>query len=160
VVYAEGSVEGRGTVRRDVEPSVALCSMESYDAPEPPEGEALPEPIEVPEGSGEFGNLMLQVIAAAQVLAGLALAGAWVAGVAGIIPLVVGLGFLFIGVLLFFVVANARLSDRFRAEEYRNRLRAVGIDADAESLGEGEDLPPALADLVEESSPDGADAPE
>ena len=33
--------------------------------------------------------------------------------------------FLLVGVFLFVVVANARLSDRFRSEEYRNRLRAV-----------------------------------
>lgn len=32
--------------------------------------------------------------------------------------------------LIFLVVANARLSDRFRAEEYRERLRAGGVDTD------------------------------
>ena len=30
--------------------------------------------------------------------------------------------------MLFAVVANARLSDKYRAEEFRNRLRAVGLD--------------------------------
>jgi len=30
-----------------------------------------------------------------------------------------------IGFFLFLVVANARLSDRFRVEEFRNRLRAL-----------------------------------
>jgi hypothetical protein len=142
-VYADGSVEGRGTVLRDVKPSVALCSMESYDPPEnPPEG-TLPEPEEVPEGSGQLGNWMLQAIAGAQVLAGVVLIGAWLLMTIGIVSpppgatvrslnvvgmLVAGVLFVGIGVFLFTVVANARLSDRFRAEEYRNRLRAVGLE--------------------------------
>ena len=41
---------------------------------------------------------------------------------------VAALGFLFIGIFLFVVVANARLSDKFRAEEFRNRLRAIGLE--------------------------------
>jgi hypothetical protein len=142
-VYADGSVEGRGTVLRDVKPTVALCSMESYDPPaDPPEGE-LPAPQEVPEGSGRLGNWMLQAVAGAQVLAGVVLVGAWLSMTVGLLAppdgasvrslnvigmLVAGLLFLAIGVLLFVVVANARLSDRFRAEEYRNRLRAVDLE--------------------------------
>ena len=42
--------------------------------------------------------------------------------------LVAGVLFVGIGIFLFTVVANARLSDRFRAEEYRNRLRAVDLE--------------------------------
>jgi len=71
VVYPDGSIEGSGTVLRDVKPLVALCSMAEYDPPEMPEGDLLPEPMEVPQGSGEFGNLMVQLVAGAQVLAGL-----------------------------------------------------------------------------------------
>jgi hypothetical protein len=140
-VHGDGSVEGQGTVLRDVKPTVALCSMESYDVPdEPPEGK-LPDPTEVPQGSGDFGNRMLQVVAAAQVLAGLGLFAASLFVFAGIIEtagptgslnafvmIAAGGVFVFIGVLLFTVVANARLSDKFRAEEYRNRLRAVDLD--------------------------------
>jgi len=142
-VYADGSVEGQGTVLRDVKPSVALCSMDSYDPPEnPPDGE-LPEPAEVPEGSGQLGNWMLQAIAGAQVLAGVVLMGAWLLMTVGVVSpppgatvrslnvvgmLVAGVLFVAIGVFLFTVVANARLSDRFRAEEYRNRLRAVDLE--------------------------------
>jgi hypothetical protein len=141
-VDADGSIEGHGTVLRDVKPTVALCSMESYDVPEdPPEGR-LPEAREVPEGSGDLGNKMLQVVAGFQVLAGLVLMGAWllislqvVAPQGGsvrslnvVAMLVAGVGFVAVGVLLFAVVANARLSDRFRAEEYRNRLRAVDLE--------------------------------
>lgn len=142
-VYADGSVEGRGTVLRDVKPSVALCSMESYDPPENPPAGELPEPAEVPEGSGQLGNWMLQAIAGAQVLAGVVLMGAWLLMTLGVVSpppgatvrslnvvgmLVAGILFVAIGVFLFTVVANARLSDRFRAEEYRNRLRAVDLE--------------------------------
>jgi len=172
-VYADGSVEGRGTVLRDVKPSVALCSMESYDPPEnPPEG-TLPEPEEVPEGSGQLGNWMLQAIAGAQVLAGVVLMGAWLLMTIGVVSpppgatvrslnvvgmLVAGVLFVGIGVFLFTVVANARLSDRFRAEEYRNRLRAVGLEPgerpdvlpeeerEALASGDGETDPAAAAE--------------
>jgi hypothetical protein len=168
-VYADGSVEGQGTVLRDVKPSVALCSMESYDPPEnPPDGE-LPEPAEVPEGTGQLGNWMLQAVAGAQVLAGVVLMGAWLLMTVGVVSpppgatvrslnvvgmLVAGILFVAIGVFLFTVVANARLSDRFRAEEYRNRLRAVDLEP-----GERPDVLPegereALADGA--SGTDGA----
>ncbi|MFB6206128.1 MAG: hypothetical protein ABEJ05_06345 [Haloglomus sp.] len=144
VVYEDGSVEGSGTVLRDVKPIVALCSMEDYQPDELPDGDLLPDPMEVPEGSGERGNLMLQLIAGVQVLAGLVLfgIGLFAGGRAAPLLIVVGLGFLLIALVLFFTVANARLSDKFRAEEYRNRLRAIGVDA--------EDRPEFMDDLVEE----------
>lgn len=127
-VYPDGTVEGHGTVLRDVKPSVALCSMDDYEPPAMPEGSVLPEPTEVPEQSGELGNRMLQVVAAFQLLAGIGLIGGWLLADAGLVALFAGLGFIVIGLFLFLVVANARLSDRFRAEEYRNRLRAVEGD--------------------------------
>jgi hypothetical protein len=144
MIYPDGSVEGEGTVLRDVKPTVALCSMESYDVPEAPDGPVLPRPDEVPEGGSELGNTMLQVIAGIQVLAGLVLLGGGLfafgtRGENALLLFIAGLGFLSIGVLLFVVVANARLSDSFRAEEYRDRLRGVGLD-DGERP---EFLPPA-----------------
>ena len=130
MVYPDGSVDGRGTVLRDVKPTVALCSMDDYEVDDPPEGEGLPAPSAVPEGSGELGNFMLQITAAIQLLAGVGLFVAWIAlGVETIFAPVVGLVFVIAGAFLFLVVANARLSDRFRAEEYRNRLRAVGLES-------------------------------
>jgi hypothetical protein len=129
IVYPDGSVEGEGTVLRDVTPTVALCSMDDYDVADPPENVRLPSPDEVPEGSGEFGNLMLQIVAFVQMLGGLGLLVAWLAtDLNTIVAPVAALFFLLIGFFLFFVVANARLSDRFRSEEYRNRLRAVGVE--------------------------------
>ncbi|SHG54422.1 DUF7319 domain-containing protein [Halobaculum gomorrense] len=128
VVYEDGSVEGEGTVLRDVKPTVALCSMDSYEAREPPEEYELPTPDEVEGGTGEFGNLMIQVVAGMQILGGLGLFVAWLfLGVETIVAPVMGGFFLAAGVLLFGLVANARLSDRFRAEEYRDRLRAAGV---------------------------------
>jgi hypothetical protein len=136
IVYPDGSVEGEGTVLRDVKPTIALCSMDSYEIDEPPESYELPSPEEIEAGTGEFGNNVLQVIAATQVLAGLGILGIWL--FTGLIPSpdatanilipILAAFFLAIGFLLFFVVANARLSDRFRAEEYRDRLRAAGIE--------------------------------
>jgi len=145
VVYPNGSVQGEGTVLRDVKPSVALCSMESYDVPTPPDNPGLPEPEAVPERSGELGNRLLQFIGGAQVVAGLLLLGMGVvafgtSGANAVLMFVAGLGFLAIGLLLFFVVANARLSDAYRAEEYRNRLRAVGLED-----GERPDFLPPVA---------------
>ncbi|MFB6281328.1 MAG: hypothetical protein ABEH40_04865 [Haloferacaceae archaeon] len=140
VVHPDGTVEGSGTVLRDVKATVALCSMESYEVEEPPEEFELPDPEAVSEGTGEFGNLMLQVVAGVQVLAGLGLTGAWLGGlVTTIVAPVAALFFLLVGVFLFGVVANARLSDSFRAEEYRERLRAIEA-ADAERP---EFLPPS-----------------
>ncbi|WP_135533296.1 DUF7319 domain-containing protein [Halostella pelagica] len=130
LVYPDGTVEGFGTVLRDVKPTIALCSMESYTPPEPPEGGvSLPDPESVAEGSGELGNLMLQLIAVIQLLAGLVLIGAWLfADITGL-AVIAAAGFLFFSLVLFTTVANARLSDRFRAEEYRDRLRAVGLES-------------------------------
>jgi hypothetical protein len=141
VVYPDGSVEGRGTVLRDVKPSVALCSMEEYEIEDPPADVSLPRPVDVTEGSGELGNLMLQIIASAQLLVGVGLLAVWFAfpavnglfgtdlpTVGSIVAPIAAVGFLVVGIFLFLVVANARLSDRFRAEEYRNRLRAVGVE--------------------------------
>ncbi|MFB6139553.1 MAG: hypothetical protein ABEJ26_03860 [Halosimplex sp.] len=159
-VYADGSVEGHGTVLRDVKPTVALASMESYEVPEEPPEELLPEPQAVPEGSGELGNRMLQIVAGFQVLAGVLLLGGWLLISVGVVDppgggsvrslnvvgmLAAGVVFLAIGLVLFAVVANARLSDKFRAEEYRNRLRAVELEpgerpdflSDADEAGEG-----------------------
>ena len=130
VVYSDGAVEGSGTVLRDVKPSVALSSMESYEVPEMPEGDVLPDPAEVPEGSGQLGNQLMQVVAAVHVLAGVALFAAWIAMGLPLVAAVAAFGFLVFGVFVFLLVANARLSDRFRAEEYRNRLRAVGLEDD------------------------------
>ncbi len=158
VVYPDGSVDGSGTVLRDVKPTVALCSMESYDVPDRPDGDVLPEPQAVPESSDALGNTVLQVIGGIQVLAGVILVGAWLlsvlnlvqipaAGTGGlnlILILVAGIGFTLIGIFLFVLVANARLSDKFRAEEYRNRLRAIDIDDD--------ELPAYLADFEREET--------
>ncbi|MFB6183151.1 MAG: hypothetical protein ABEI96_01235 [Haloarculaceae archaeon] len=142
-VHPDGSVEGEGTVLRDVKPTVALCSMDDYEVPESPPEDVLPEPQAVPEGSGELGNTVLQVVAGVQILAGLVLLGAWLFASANVVSLpggggggqlnlvmlfVAGGAFLVVGLVLFVVVANARLSDKYRAEEYRNRLRAVELE--------------------------------
>lgn len=131
-VSADGTVEGEGGVRRDVEPVVAMCSMDEYAVSEPPANYELPSAEDVPEQTGEFGNLMIQLIAGMQLVGGIALVGAFAVGVVETVvaPVVGGL-FVIVGVGLFALVANARLSDRFRAEQYRSRLRAVeagGVD--------------------------------
>jgi hypothetical protein len=147
LVEPDGSVEGFGTVLRDTKPVVALCSMESYDvSPAPDEDYLLPHPEEVPEGSDELGNLMMQVVAGVLSLAGVllvlisfyaVLASYGAPGLAGItdagggalaVTIVIGAVFVAVGLLLFATVANARLSDAFRAEEYRERLRRMGLD--------------------------------
>ena len=126
IVRPSGEIAGDGTILRDVEPVIALAAMESYDVPEPPDDWSLPHPDSVPEGSGEFGNLMVQTIALVQLLAGGALLVAWLfTDLDTVVAPAMGLVFLFIGLFLFAMVANARLSDRFRSEEYRNRLRAL-----------------------------------
>jgi len=168
-VNADGTVEGHGTVLRDVKPTVALCSIESYDVPEPPSEELLPDPQEVPEGSGELGNTVLQVVAGIQVLAGVVLIGAWLLVTLQVVSppgggsvrslnvigmLIAGIAFIFIGVLLFVVVANARLSDKFRAEEYRNRLRAVDLEPGERPDFLPEDGAESLPEDGRESVPD------
>ncbi|MFD1597465.1 DUF7319 domain-containing protein [Halobellus rarus] len=149
VVYADGSVEGEGTVLRDVKPTVALCSMESYDLMEFPADASLPEPEDIVEGSGEFGNLMLQVVAGAQIVVGLGLLIAWIAlpSLSTVVAPIAALGFLVIGFFLFLVVANARLSDRFRTEEFRNRLRALdAVDAPRPDVSDRESTAGGTAD--------------
>jgi hypothetical protein len=142
MVHPDGTVEGFGTVLRDVKPIVALCSMDEYEVADAPEGEVLPEPTTVPEGSGELGNLVLQVIAGTQLLAGVVLLLSWLLFVMGVFDqptavrenlnlvllVVAGLAFIVVGLFLFMVVANARLSEKFRAEEFRDRLRATGLE--------------------------------
>lgn len=128
IVYPDGSVEGEGTVRRDVEPSVALCSMESYEVPDPPEGDVLPDPDDVAEGDGELGNVMIQLLSVVQLLAGLVLVGVGFLGNG--IAFVAGLFLFGIGLFLLVVVANARLSEAFRADAYRTRLREMGAHGD------------------------------
>jgi len=154
VVSADGTVEGEGGVRRDVEPVVAMCSMEEYEVAEPPADYELPSADEVPEQTGEFGNLMIQLIAGGQVIGGIALLGAFILRlVETVVAPVVGGLFLVVGIGLFALVANARLSDRFRAEQYRSRLRAVeagGIDRPeiegTEEATDNEHEPPQRAD--------------
>jgi len=136
IVSPDGSVEGQGTVVRDVKPTVALCSMDSYEVPAAPDDVSLPSPEEVPEGTGQLGNNLLQLIAVAQILVGLGLLGVWLftdaiptpGGYVDLVAPMVSLVFIGIGIFLFAVVANARLSDRFRAEEFRDRLRAAGVE--------------------------------
>ena len=153
-VAPDGTVAGEGGILRDVEPMVALCSMEEYEVDDPPENYQLPAPESVAEQSGELGNLMVQIIAGMQLLGGIGLLGAWILTDIGIIALALGGLFLIVGFFLFSLVANARLSDRFRAEQYRNRLKAVetgGFDRPAELDG-GERS--AELDGVEESDTD------
>jgi hypothetical protein len=133
-VEADGTVEGSGTVLRDVKPTVALCSMPEYEVADPPANASLPDPASVPESGSQLGNWMLQAIAATMILAGVVLLAATVLaslGTAAIVALVAGVVFLGGGTFLFAMVANARLAGRFRAEEFRNRLRAAGVE-DAE----------------------------
>lgn len=161
VVYPDGSIEGSGTVLRDVKPSVALCSMEDYEVPEPPADAGLPSPEEIEAGSSELGNTLLQAVGFAQLVAGVLLllapftydpvvqgcpplpnSPAHVCTVAGvdlvlyplgssaIIAAMAGIGFVLFGLLMLVVVANARLSDRFRSEQFKERLRAAGVDSE------------------------------
>lgn len=144
-VSPDGTVEGEGGILRDVEPMVALCSMEEYEIPDPPENYQLPAPEGVPEQTGELGNLMIQIIAGMQLLGGLGLLGAWILTDIGLVAPVIGGLFVVVGFVLFSLVANARLSDRFRAEQYRERLKAVetgGFDRPEELDGQNQpDLP-------------------
>ena len=187
LIRPDGTVAGEGSIRREVEPIVALCAMENYDPAPMPDADQplLPHPSEVTGGTGELGNRIMLLVAGIQVIAGVLLLLAPVildpliraicspaAGTRGylctvgpvqgtlvppgrsvVLTTVVGLGFLGFGGLLFLLVANARLSDRFRAEEYRDRLRAVGVGSS--------DRPPFLPPEVELESvatdPDAAD---
>ncbi len=128
LVRPDGTVEGFGTVLRDVKPSVALCSIPAYE-PETPPGEAapLPDPAAVDAAQSELGNTMLQVLALAFGVGGVVLIGAWLVVDTPLVAAVIGVGFLIGAILLGILVANARLSQRYRAEEYRERLRAAGV---------------------------------
>jgi len=136
VVTPDGSVEGQGTVLRDVKPTVALCSMDTYEVEDAPEDVSLPSPADVPEGTGQLGNNLLQFTAFAQILVGVGLVVVWLftdaiptpGGYVDLVAPMIALIFIGIGLFLFMVVANARLSDRFRAEEFRDRLRAIGVE--------------------------------
>jgi len=156
VVHPDGTIKGEGTVLRDVKPSVALCSMESYEVPDPPEGDLLPDPEDVSEGDGELGNIVVQILSFAQLIAGLVLIGYAVVG-GGAIALVAGLALLGIGLFLLVLVANARLSDAYRAEEYRRRLREIGVDGERPAFvpDPGESLPVDAADADEPADPEG-----
>jgi hypothetical protein len=138
IVRPDGSIQGTGTILRDVEPMIALCAMEEYDVPDVGDEAGLPHPDTVPEGSGDFGNRMLQVVAGATTLSGVVFLFVWLGSVVdligvnfgGAIILTLGLFFLIVGFFLFLTVANARLSDRMRSEQYRDRLRAVGAGSE------------------------------
>lgn len=136
LVRPDGSVDGEGSIRVDIEPVVALCAMEEYTVPESVTDNPLPNPNEITAGTGELGNRLIQVIAGVQVVAGIGLLIAPLvitlptSSAAGITT-VMGLIFLVIGIGIFLLVANARLSDRFRAEDYRNRLRAAGVGSES-----------------------------
>lgn len=135
VVHPDGTVEGTGGIQEEVEPVVALCAMDDFDVAEPPADAGLPHPETVTPGSGALGHRLLLVIAAVQIVAGLVLfLSPLVVSLGpgtGVLTAVLGLGFLGIGLALGVIVANARLSDRFRAADYRARLRAAGVGSDA-----------------------------
>lgn len=132
VAHGNGRVEGEGAILREIEPIVALCAMDEYEVTEPTVERPLPDPEDVEPGSGRLGHILLQVVAAAQVLGGVGLLVApLLTTLEGqgtvILTTAAGLGFLVFGIVLFVLVANARLSGRFQAEEYRERLEAAGV---------------------------------
>lgn len=128
LIRPSGEVEGFGSVLRDVKPTVALCSIPEYE-PDPiePGVGSLPDPTDVTTGQGALGNTMLQLIALSLVVGGFALVGGWLFLDVPLLGGFIGLGFLIVAGFLLFTVANARLSERYRAEEYRDRLRSVGL---------------------------------
>ncbi len=128
IVFPDGAVEGRGTIVRDVKPTVALCSMDDYAVDDPPEDWRLPDPDSIPDSGSEVGNWMLQLLAGTQLLVGIGTLVAWpILGARdNMVLLVVGLGFTLVGIVLFMMVANARLSEKFRLREYKGRLRSTG----------------------------------
>lgn len=124
-VHEDGTVEGRGTVLRDVESVVALCSMEDYE-PQAPDGDGtLPPPGSVERGGSSLGNTVMQVVGVVQLLAGVGLLAGWFLYSLEVFVPIVAVAFILFGAFVLVLVANARLSDRFRAEEYRDRLAAV-----------------------------------
>jgi hypothetical protein len=130
IVWPNGTVEGRGTVRRDVEPVVALCSMDSYEPDEPGGEGELPDPEAIGRGGSELGNRVMQIVGVVQLLAGIGLLIGWVVFQLEVFVPIVAVGFVLFGLFILILVANARLSDRFRAEEYRQRLEAAGAGSE------------------------------
>ncbi|MFB6253440.1 MAG: hypothetical protein ABEI06_02400 [Halobacteriaceae archaeon] len=130
IVYPDGTIEGQGTVLRDVKPSVALCSMDSYDVPDVSEDVSLPSPEDIESSGRDLGNLVLQVVGAVQLLASVILFFSWIAFSLSVIVPVVAFGFFLFGVFLLVVVANARLSGRFRADDFRQRLEEAGVNGE------------------------------
>jgi len=132
LVGPDGTVEGEGPIVEDVEPVVALCSMEDFEVTEPSADAGLPDPADIDAESGGLGDRLLIVLAIVQALAGIGLlvSPLFVDAGSTLLTTVAGLGFLFIGVVIGLLVANARLSGRFRAAEYRERLRAAGVGSD------------------------------
>jgi hypothetical protein len=131
IVHQDGTVEGEGAVLRDVKPTVALASMPEYEVPDAPADAGLPAPDSVAVESSRVGNLMLTLVSGTLLLAALVLFGAVVfadLGGATIVAATMGLVFLLVGGALLFTVANARLSTRYRAEEFRDRLRSAGVE--------------------------------
>lgn len=132
LVYPSGELEGFGTVLRDVKPTVALCSIPEYEVePVPDDIGTLPEPVSIDGDQDDFGNKMIQLVGFALVLSTVALIGGWMLADVPLAGAIVGIIFGIVAIFLLFTVANARLSSRYRAEAYRERLRAIG-------LGEGE----------------------
>lgn len=132
----EGRVDGDGPIRREVEPIVALCAMEEYEPGDTPVDQPLPNPDDVEAGSGRLGHVLLQLVAGVQILGGLGLLAAPLfVSLPGrstvILTTTAGLGFLVVGVILFVLVANARLSGRFQAQGYQQRLQAAGVGRDS-----------------------------
>lgn len=150
VVTPDGTVEGEGGIASEVEPVVALCSMESYEVAEPPPDAGLPDPSTVEPGSGDLGHRLLLAVAGIQLVAGVVILVSPVlvrlGPGAAALTTVIGLAFIAVGVLLGVLVANARLSDRFRAAEYRDRLQAAGVGSD-----ERPSFLPRMDDREEES---------
>lgn len=141
----DGDLEGFGTVLRDVKPTVALCSIPDYEVNEIEEGRgALPDPDSIEATGGDFGNKMIQLVGFALVLSTIALIAGWMLLDVPLAGAVVGVIFGIVAIFLLFTVANARLSERYRVEAYRERLRSTG-------LGEGErpDFVPSDEDDIE-----------
>ena len=128
LVRPSGAVEGFGTVLRDVKPTVALCSIPEYE-PDPAEADLgiLPDPAVIDASQGDFGNKILQAVSLALAIGGIVLIGGWIFLDVPGLGAVFGFGFLLAAGFLLFTVANARLSQRYRAEAYRERLRSVGL---------------------------------
>lgn len=125
IVWQDGTVEGQGTVLRDVEPVVALCSMDDYE-PDTPTGDgSLPTPSSIESGGAELGNSVMQIVGIVQILAGVVLLAGWVIYQLTVFVPIVAIAFILFGIFVLVLVANARLSDRFRAAEYRERLEAA-----------------------------------